>query len=87
MNTHRVLVAYTYPAYSSFLALKNRDVVAVRRWLLYWTVLGIVRGGEIFTDSFLSWSKSVFDCRFPLYDEAKLAFYIWLVFPGLSVSN
>lgn len=71
------LIAYLYPSYSSYTALRRRDLEASRRWLLYWTVLGVVRSGEIVLDSFLAW--------FPLYDEAKLAFYIWLVFPGLSV--
>ncbi|XP_077325952.1 receptor expression-enhancing protein 4 [Lithobates pipiens] len=62
-----------YPAYSSYKAVKTKNVREYVRWMMYWIVFALFMTVETFTDVFLSW--------FPFYYEIKMAFVIWLLSP------
>ncbi|XP_075063236.1 receptor expression-enhancing protein 4 [Mixophyes fleayi] len=62
-----------YPAYSSYKAVKTKNVREYVRWMMYWIVFSLFMSVEMFTDIFLSW--------FPFYYEIKMAFVIWLLSP------
>lgn len=62
-----------YPAYSSYKAVKTKNVKEYVRWMMYWIVFAIFTTIETFTDIFISW--------FPFYYEIKIAFVVWLLSP------
>ncbi|XP_059821151.1 receptor expression-enhancing protein 1-like isoform X1 [Hypanus sabinus] len=62
-----------YPAYSSYKAVKTKNVKEYVRWMMYWIVFAIFTTVETFTDIFISW--------FPFYYEIKVAFVVWLLSP------
>ncbi|CAI9556236.1 unnamed protein product [Staurois parvus] len=62
-----------YPAYSSYKAVKTKNVREYVRWMMYWIVFALFMTVETFTDVFVSW--------FPFYYEIKMAFVIWLLSP------
>ncbi|KAM4678049.1 receptor expression-enhancing protein 4 [Discoglossus pictus] len=62
-----------YPAYSSYKAVKTKNVREYVRWMMYWIVFSLFMTLETFTDIFISW--------FPFYYEIKMAFVIWLLSP------
>ncbi|KAM9312583.1 receptor expression-enhancing protein 4 [Gastrophryne carolinensis] len=62
-----------YPAYSSFKAVKTKNVREYVRWMMYWIVFALFMTVETFADIFVSW--------FPFYYEIKMAFVIWLLSP------
>ncbi|XP_063304548.1 receptor expression-enhancing protein 4 [Pelobates fuscus] len=62
-----------YPAYSSYKAVKTKNVREYVRWMMYWIVFSLFMTVETFTDIFVSW--------FPFYYEIKMAFVIWLLSP------
>ncbi|XP_053573932.1 receptor expression-enhancing protein 4 [Bombina bombina] len=62
-----------YPAYSSYKAVKTKNVREYVRWMMYWIVFALFMTIETFTDIFVSW--------FPFYYEIKMAFVIWLLSP------
>jgi hypothetical protein len=49
------VLCYLLPAYSSYKALRTGSRKAVIKLLMYWTVLSIFKGGEVFCDFFLGW--------------------------------
>ena len=74
------VLAYLYPAYMSFKAVRANDPELHTQWLVYWIVNTFFTVGELFTDQLLTWV--------PLYYELKIAFVAWLVLPrfkGASV--
>ncbi|XP_020391415.1 receptor expression-enhancing protein 1-like [Rhincodon typus] len=62
-----------YPAYTSYKAVKTKNVKEYVRWMMYWIVFAIFTTIETFTDIFISW--------FPFYYEMKIAFVVWLLSP------
>ncbi|XP_048379072.1 receptor expression-enhancing protein 1-like isoform X1 [Stegostoma tigrinum] len=62
-----------YPAYTSYKAVKTKNVKEYVRWMMYWIVFAIFTTLETFTDMFISW--------FPFYYEMKIAFVVWLLSP------
>ena len=50
------VLCYLLPAYSSYKALRTGSRKAVIKLLMYWTVLSVFKGGEVFSDFFLGWS-------------------------------
>ncbi|XP_067155872.1 receptor expression-enhancing protein 3 isoform X1 [Apteryx mantelli] len=62
-----------YPAYSSYKAVKTKNVKEYVRWMMYWIVFALYTVTETITDLTVSW--------FPLYYELKIAFVIWLLSP------
>ena len=74
------VLAYLYPAYMSFKAVRANDPELHTQWLVYWIVNTVFTVGELFADQLLTWV--------PLYYELKIAFVAWLVLPrfkGASV--
>uniref|UniRef100_H3BEI9 Receptor expression-enhancing protein n=1 Tax=Latimeria chalumnae TaxID=7897 RepID=H3BEI9_LATCH len=69
----RLSFGMLYPAYSSYKAIKTKDVREYVRWMMYWIVFAIFMTAETFADIFISW--------FPFYYELKMAFVIWLLSP------
>ncbi|XP_069771391.1 receptor expression-enhancing protein 1-like isoform X2 [Narcine bancroftii] len=62
-----------YPAYTSYKAIKTKNVKEYVRWMMYWIVFAIFTIVETFMDIFISW--------FPFYYEIKIVFVIWLLSP------
>ncbi|XP_051514827.1 receptor expression-enhancing protein 2 [Myxocyprinus asiaticus] len=68
-----------YPAYSSYKAVKTKNVKEYVKWMMYWIVFALFTTAETITDMFLSW--------FPFYFELKIAFVIWLLSPYTKGSS
>ncbi len=49
-----ILVNFLYPAYKSFKTLESRDQSDNKRWLVYWTIFGLVFAFKNFFSFFLS---------------------------------
>eukprot|EP00250_Pteridium_aquilinum_P003749 c14046_g1_i3 orf=153-671(+) len=66
---------YVYPAYECFKTVeKNRpDVEQLQFWCQYWMIIAVLTMLERLGDTFISW--------LPMYNEAKLAFIIYLWYP------
>lgn len=63
-----------YPAYSSYKAIKNKDIKEYSRWMMYWIVFAIFSFFEVFADIFIGiW--------LPFYYETKILFVLWLMSP------
>ncbi|KAK1175186.1 receptor expression-enhancing protein 1 isoform X1 [Acipenser oxyrinchus oxyrinchus] len=68
-----------YPAYSSYKAVKSKDVKEYVKWMMYWIVFALFTTAETFTDIFLCW--------IPFYYELKIAFVVWLLSPYTKGSS
>ncbi|KAM3866892.1 receptor expression-enhancing protein 2 isoform 2-T2 [Diretmus argenteus] len=68
-----------YPAYSSYKAVKTKNVKEYVKWMMYWIVFALFTTVETVTDLVLSW--------FPFYFELKIAFVIWLLSPYTKGSS
>ncbi|XP_072112752.1 receptor expression-enhancing protein 1-like isoform X2 [Mobula birostris] len=68
-----------YPAYSSYKAVKTKNVKEYVKWMMYWIIFALFTTAETFTDLFLPW--------FPFYYELKIAFVIWLLSPYTKGSS
>ncbi|XP_041080002.1 receptor expression-enhancing protein 2-like [Polyodon spathula] len=68
-----------YPAYSSYKAVKTKNVKEYVKWMMYWIVFAFFTTAETLTDIILSW--------FPFYFELKIAFVIWLLSPYTKGSS
>ncbi|XP_072898305.1 receptor expression-enhancing protein 1-like isoform X4 [Hemitrygon akajei] len=68
-----------YPAYSSYKAVKTKNVKEYVKWMMYWIIFALFTTVETFTDLFLPW--------FPFYYELKIAFVIWLLSPYTKGSS
>ncbi|KAM8972574.1 receptor expression-enhancing protein 2 [Pelodytes ibericus] len=68
-----------YPAYSSYKAVKTKNVKEYVKWMMYWIVFAFFSTAETLTDIILSW--------FPFYFELKIAFVIWLLSPYTKGSS
>ena len=66
-------LAYLYPAYMTFKAVKFGDKQVHAQWLTYWIANSYFTVLEIIGDNVLS--------GLPLYFEIKVALLIWLVTP------
>ncbi|XP_054167176.1 uncharacterized protein LOC128964573 [Oppia nitens] len=63
-----------FPAYSSYKAVKNRDIKEYSRWMMYWIVFAIFSFIEVFSDIFIGF-------WLPFYYELKIVFILWLMSP------
>ncbi|XP_056281493.1 receptor expression-enhancing protein 1 isoform X2 [Pseudoliparis swirei] len=68
-----------YPAYSSYKAVKSKDVKEYVKWMMYWIIFALFTAVEVFTDIFLCW--------IPFYYELKIAFMVWLLSPYTKGSS
>ncbi|XP_028293200.1 receptor expression-enhancing protein 1 isoform X2 [Gouania willdenowi] len=68
-----------YPAYSSYKAVKSKDVREYVKWMMYWIIFALFTTVEVFTDMFLCWV--------PFYYELKIAFVVWLLSPYTKGSS
>ncbi|XP_042245316.1 receptor expression-enhancing protein 1 isoform X1 [Thunnus albacares] len=68
-----------YPAYSSYKAVKSKDVREYVKWMMYWIIFAMFTTVEVFTDMFLCW--------LPFYYELKIAFVVWLLSPYTKGSS
>nr|XP_057946790.1 receptor expression-enhancing protein 1 [Doryrhamphus excisus] len=68
-----------YPAYSSYKAVKSKDVREYVKWMMYWIIFALYTAVEVFTDMFLCW--------LPFYYELKIAFVVWLLSPYTKGSS
>ncbi|KAI3639938.1 hypothetical protein MIR68_002017 [Amoeboaphelidium protococcarum] len=67
------IIAFLYPAYASYKALRSRDLKQMVPWLMYWIVIAIFSTIELITDIFVFW--------LPFYYSIKLIFILWLILP------
>ncbi|XP_067838397.1 receptor expression-enhancing protein 1-like isoform X4 [Heptranchias perlo] len=75
----RLIFGTLYPAYSSYKAVKTKNVKEYVKWMMYWIIFALFTTLETFTDLFLPW--------FPFYYELKIAFVIWLLSPYTKGSS
>ncbi|XP_053148618.1 receptor expression-enhancing protein 2 isoform X2 [Hemicordylus capensis] len=75
----RLVFGTLYPAYSSYKAVKTKNVKEYVKWMMYWIVFAFFTTAETLTDIILSW--------FPFYFELKIAFVIWLLSPYTKGSS
>nr|XP_022919973.1 receptor expression-enhancing protein 2 isoform X2 [Onthophagus taurus] len=68
-----------FPAYSSYKAVKTKNVKEYVKWMMYWIVFALFTCIETVTDVFLSW--------FPFYYEIKIILVIWLLSPATKGSS
>nr|XP_006008665.1 PREDICTED: receptor expression-enhancing protein 1 isoform X3 [Latimeria chalumnae] len=68
-----------YPAYSSYKAVKSKDIKEYVKWMMYWIIFALFTTAETITDIFLYW--------FPFYYELKIAFVVWLLSPYTKGSS
>uniref|UniRef100_A0A8C1P0L7 Receptor expression-enhancing protein n=1 Tax=Cyprinus carpio TaxID=7962 RepID=A0A8C1P0L7_CYPCA len=68
-----------YPAYSSYKAVKSKDVREYVKWMMYWIIFALFTSVEVVTDIFLCW--------LPFYYELKIAFVVWLLSPYTKGSS
>ncbi|XP_040917312.1 receptor expression-enhancing protein 1 isoform X2 [Toxotes jaculatrix] len=68
-----------YPAYSSYKAVKSKDVKEYVKWMMYWIIFALFTSVEVFSDMFLCW--------LPFYYELKIAFVVWLLSPYTKGSS
>ncbi|XP_032806642.1 receptor expression-enhancing protein 1-like [Petromyzon marinus] len=68
-----------YPAYSSYKAVRTKNVREYVRWMMYWIVFALFTTFETFTDLLLSW--------IPFYYELKIALVVWLLSPYTKGSS
>ncbi|CAK6956998.1 receptor expression-enhancing protein 1 isoform X2 [Scomber scombrus] len=68
-----------YPAYSSYKAVKSKDVREYVKWMMYWIIFALFTTVEVFTDMFICW--------LPFYYELKIAFVVWLLSPYTKGSS
>ncbi|XP_051869656.1 receptor expression-enhancing protein 2-like isoform X2 [Pristis pectinata] len=78
-RTERLIFGTLYPAYSSYKAVKTKNVKEYVKWMMYWIVFAFFTTAETLTDIILSW--------FPFYFELKIAFVIWLLSPYTKGSS
>ncbi|RWS29303.1 receptor expression-enhancing protein 4-like protein [Leptotrombidium deliense] len=71
---YRLAFGTLYPSYSSYKAIKNKDVREYSRWMMYWVCFGIFSATEVFTDFFIGF-------WLPFYYEIKIMFILWLTSP------
>ncbi|XP_071946964.1 uncharacterized protein [Antedon mediterranea] len=62
-----------YPGYSSYKAIKSRNVKEYVKWMMYWIVFALFSCVETFSD--------IFAAIIPFYYEAKILFIFWLISP------
>ncbi|XP_069507690.1 receptor expression-enhancing protein 2-like [Ambystoma mexicanum] len=74
-----LLFGTLYPAYSSYKAVKTKNVKEYVKWMMYWIVFACFSTAETATDLILSW--------FPFYFELKIALVIWLLSPYTKGSS
>ncbi|MBN3291737.1 REEP2 protein, partial [Polypterus senegalus] len=79
VGLHRLIFGTLYPAYSSYKAVKTKNVKEYVKWMMYWIVFAFFTTAETLTDIILSW--------FPFYFELKIAFVIWLLSPYTKGSS
>ncbi|KAG1361894.1 hypothetical protein COCNU_10G001130 [Cocos nucifera] len=70
-----LVLGYVYPAYECFktVELNKPEVEQLRFWCQYWILVAALTIFERVGESFISW--------LPMYNEAKLAFFIYLWYP------
>ncbi|NWU66618.1 REEP2 protein, partial [Pterocles burchelli] len=78
-RSRRLIFGTLYPAYSSYKAVKTKNVKEYVKWMMYWIVFAFFTTAETLTDIVLSW--------FPFYFELKIAFVIWLLSPYTKGSS
>lgn len=75
----RLSFAILYPTYSSFKAVRGKNVREYVKWMMYWIVFALFSFIEVFADILISW--------FPFYYILKLCFIMWLVLPATKGSS
>uniref|UniRef100_A0A8C7SV37 Receptor expression-enhancing protein n=2 Tax=Oncorhynchus mykiss TaxID=8022 RepID=A0A8C7SV37_ONCMY len=75
----RLVFGTLYPAYSSYKAVKSKDVKEYVKWMMYWIIFALFTTMETLTDIFICWV--------PFYYELKIAFVVWLLSPYTKGSS
>ncbi|XP_038973294.1 putative HVA22-like protein g [Phoenix dactylifera] len=70
-----LVLGYAYPAYECFktVELNKPEIEQLRFWCQYWILVAALTIFERVGESFISW--------LPMYNEAKLAFFVYLWYP------
>ncbi|XP_072988390.1 putative HVA22-like protein g isoform X1 [Typha latifolia] len=70
-----LVLGYAYPAYECYktVELNKPEIEQLIFWCQYWILVAMVTVLERFGDAFISW--------LPMYNEAKLAFLVYMWYP------
>ncbi|KAG0503047.1 hypothetical protein HPP92_003119 [Vanilla planifolia] len=70
-----LVLGYAYPAYECFkiVELNRPDIEQLNFWCQYWILVAVLTVLERIGDTFISW--------LPMYNEAKVAFFVYLWYP------
>ncbi|XP_046649975.1 receptor expression-enhancing protein 2-like isoform X2 [Daphnia pulicaria] len=80
VSFYRLFLGTLYPAYSSYKAIRNKDVDEYVKWMMYWVVFALFTTAETITDVFLGF-------WFPFYYEIKIIVVLWLLSPATEGSS
>ncbi|XP_057364689.1 receptor expression-enhancing protein 2-like isoform X2 [Daphnia carinata] len=80
VSFYRLLLGTLYPAYSSYKAIRTKDVDEYVKWMMYWVVFALFTTAETITDVF-------FGFWFPFYYEIKIVVVLWLLSPATEGSS
>ncbi|EDV20105.1 uncharacterized protein TRIADDRAFT_8060, partial [Trichoplax adhaerens] len=72
-----LIAGVLYPAYRSFKAVKTRNPREYVKWMMYWISFAFYTVAETIADLLIGW-------WFPLYQEAKILFFLWLLLPATN---
>ncbi|EEB18356.1 hypothetical protein Phum_PHUM511990 [Pediculus humanus corporis] len=75
-----LLFGTLYPAYSSYKAVRTKNVKEYVKWMMYWIVFALFTSIETITDLFFSF-------WFPFYYELKIITVIYLLSPATNGSS
>jgi len=79
-NSVRFFFATLYPAYSSFKAVKTKNVREYVKWMMYWIIFALFTSLETLLDPFVYF-------WLPFYTEFKIVFLLYLVAPATRGSG
>ncbi|XP_039060988.1 HVA22-like protein i [Hibiscus syriacus] len=70
-----MVFGYAYPTYECYktVEMNKPNIGQLLFWCQYWILVAVLTVGERIVDAFVSWV--------PMYNEAKLAFFIYLWYP------
>lgn len=69
-----LIAGVVFPAYSSYKAIREKNVKGYVKWLIYWIIYAMFASIESVMDLFVAW--------IPFYYEIKILILLWLVSPA-----
>ncbi|ODQ81446.1 hypothetical protein BABINDRAFT_174095 [Babjeviella inositovora NRRL Y-12698] len=68
-----IAISIAFPAYASYMSLESKDTEKMKPWLIYWTVLSVLKTVEFQFATLLN--------LLPFYELFRLVGLLWLILP------